>query len=442
MERTTQELKRTLVVYSNKPGSRLNFVLNWLFKENYSIDYKLVHDEAEVKDLPFFISYGTSFPNALSVPDAELLWQTGIAEHHIATGTWNILPTLYAKPGGDYTIVFDIFSAIFFLLSRYEEYYPYKADKHERYPATESVLKKNGWLQRPLIDEWLFMFRQLLQQRAGFEIEMQPFTYQPTYDIDIAYAYLYKGWKRTDGAYLRNLFTGNFNVLRERWLVRDGKIKDPYDSFDWIIDLHKNATTKPIYFILAALNNSKFDRNLLPDNAYMQMVMKKLSKNGEIGLHPSYYSGLEDTFRREKNLVEVIIGHPIRRSRQHYIRVILPDTYRLLLTNRVDTDYSMGYGTHLGFRAGTGRPFNWYDIMNEKEQALRIVPFCFMDTTALFGERLNAAEAFNKLREMATILKATNSRLVTIFHNFSLGTAREWKGWKEAYDSFAKSNQQ
>lgn len=441
MERAQQELKNTLVVYTTKPGPRLEFVLNWLLKENCSVSYQLVHHEDAVKDLPFFISYGKSFPNALSIPDTGLLWQTGIAEHIIATGIWNNIPTIYPKHGGDFSLPFDIFSAIFFLLSRYEEYYPYKPDKHGRYPAVNSVLYKNNWLQRPLIDEWLQALKQLLRQRSGIEIRDSEFVFQPTYDIDIAYSYLNKGWKRTDGGYIKNLLTGNIRAMRERWLVLHNKMQDPYDSFDRIINLHKGKSHKVIYFILAALNNSDFDKNILPDNAYMQILMKKLSKNGDIGLHPSYYSNIDDTLRREKNLVEVIIGKTITESRQHYIKIKLPDTYRQLFANRINTDYSMGYGSHLGFRAGTGRPFYWYDIKNEKQELLRIFPFCFMDTTAFFEEKLSVEDAFNKLREMASKLKVTNSMLITVFHNFSLGTSHEWKGWKEAYESFVTGNQ-
>ena len=114
----------------------------------------------------------------------------------------------------------------------------------------------------------------------------------------------------------------------------------------------------------------------------------------------------------------------------------LPDTYHLLLRNGISDDYSMGYGSHLGFRAGTGASFAWYDLTREETAQLRIHPFCFMDTTAHFEQKLNVHDAFSKLHAMAFALEQAGSTLVTVFHNFSLGTARESKGWRHAYESF------
>jgi len=123
-------------------------------------------------------------------------------------------------------------------------------------------------------------------------------------------------------------------------------------------------------------------------------------------------------------------------SRQHYIKMKIPDTCRLLLRNNITDDYSMGYGSHLGFRAGTGNSFSWYDLENETISPLRIHPFCFMDTTAHYEMRLSASEAFEKLNIMCAILEKTGGTLVTIFHNFTLGTGNEWKGWRQAYEHF------
>jgi hypothetical protein len=59
-----------------------------------------------------------------------------------------------------------------------------------------------------------------------------------------------------------------------------------------------------------------------------------------------------------------------------------------------------------------------------------------MDTTAHFDQKLGAKAAFERLDAMAQKIKACRSRLITVFHNFSLGTDVEWKGWNVAYQSF------
>lgn len=432
-------LPLTITVYSPRNSPRLQYVLRWLFAMQPGIDYLMIYDEDDAAELPFCISYGKVLPNALSIPDAELLWQTGIQQHTIPTGTWNGIPTLYATEG-NYTIPFDLFSATFFMLSRYEEYYEYTPDKHGRYPATDSIVYRNGWLQRPLVDEWLQQLRITLRQHFDIPIQDGMYMYQPTYDIDIAYTYRHKSRQRTMGAYAKDILRGNFQAAKQRTSVLLNKNKqDPYDSFEWMRQLHRAYGYRPIYFVLAALHTTDYDKNILPTHPQMRVLVDALIQEGNVGMHPSYYTDTQhDVWRNEKNTLESLLhtNKKITQSRQHYIKLRLPDTYRFLLSRSILEDYSMGYGTYLGFRAGTGQPFQWYDIEKEQTTLLQVYPFCFMDTTALYEEKMNAPTAFAILRTMQQRLQQTGSTLITVFHNFSLGTAPEWLGWREAYETF------
>jgi hypothetical protein len=425
-----------IVVYSPKSSKRLVYVLDWLINEQLRLDYELIHNEHSLKDLPFFISYGTKFPNSLSIPDATLLWEKGIVDHDPSTGSWNQLPTLFERNTPGYTIHFDLFSALFFLLSRYEEYYPHTPDAHDRYPATESILYKHKWLQRPLADEWVQALRVLIQEQFRINLPAVSFSYLPSYDIDIAWSYKYKGFMRTAGAQARDVWARNKTVYKERMAVITNRKQDPYDSYDWMKQLHANNNTRPIYFILSSLNTTPYDKNILPSHPKMQQLVRDISEYAEIGLHPSYYSDKDKTLLKEKETLENITQKTISISRQHYIKMKVPDTCLLLLRSGISQDYSMGYGSHLGFRAGTGQSFFWYNLRNEFTTPLRLHPFCFMDTTAMFEEKLSLSDSFDRLRAMTRILQRCNSKLTTIFHNFSLGTAPEWLWWKGAYKEF------
>ncbi|MES2703399.1 MAG: polysaccharide deacetylase family protein [Bacteroidota bacterium] len=424
-----------ILVYCSAKSSRLEYVLDWVLRERLQLSYTITHNEAEANRAPFVIAYGKALPKAVSIPDTGLLWQTGTAGLAPEAGTWLNSPTLFTTQKKTFSLPFDLFSAIFYLLSRYEEYYAYKPDKHGRYPAKSSILYKRGWLQRPLIDEWICELRKLLL-REGMAVPPMPFVYQPTYDIDIAYSHLYKGLGRIAGAYLRALLKLDLKQITERTDVLKRKQKDPYDSFRWLRQLHDEYDFKPTYFVLTALRTTAFDKNIHPEHPAMTRVIRNLAKEGNIGIHPSYYSGTGTAMLDEYRLLERIAGSDINISRQHFIRIQLPDTYRGLLVNGIQEDYSMGYGSHLGFRAGTGSSFLWYDLQKEAATKLRVHPFCFMDTTAHYEQKLNVNEAFDKLNTMAQLLEQTGSTLITVFHNFSLGTAREWKGWRHAYESF------
>jgi hypothetical protein len=426
----------TIVVYSTERSNRLKYTLDWLLKERLQLDYTLTHNEQDTTHLPFFISYGKHLPNSISIPAATLLWEQGTQTHHVKAGTWNELPTLFEGHGEGYSLPFDMLSAIFFLITRYEEYYDYTPDKHGRYPPSHSILHRHGWLLRPVVDEWVTAFRKQLQAGMGVNIPGTPFLFQPSYDIDMAYSHLHKGVGRIMGAYMRALLKGDVRQISERTQVLKNKQKDPYDSFRWLRQLHKQYDCKPLYFVLSAFKTSAFDKNIHPEHPAMMRVIKNLVKDGAIGIHPSYYSEQDDRMGKEKKVLEHISARKIHISRQHYIRYKMPDTFQLLLKNGITEDYSMGYGAQLGFRAGTGNSFYWYDLSKEEITPLRIHPFCFMDTTAHYEGKMSASDAFDKLRTMTKLLEKTGSTLITVFHNFSLGTSNEWKGWRAAYEHF------
>ena len=422
---------KTLLIYSPQTSPRLKYVFDWLFTEQLGLNYIITRDAfAEAQ-----ICYGTSVPNALCIPDACLLWQQGTTQQTFATGTWNFMPTLYHNAPEGFHLPFDIFSSLFFLLSRYEEYYPFTADKHGRYPASDSAMFHLG-LERPIIDEWVTAFAEMLQ-KFKLPLKQKEFSFIPTYDIDIAWSYKHKGVQRNIGGLVKDIWKGKLHDINARLSALAGIAQDPYDSFDWMSALHRQYRLSPIYFMLVAQQTGSFDKNIDPAHSAMQVLIKDLSAKAIIGIHPSYNSVSDNSLiAAEKNLLANTTGKKIDKSRQHYIKFDLPGTYRALIKNNITDDYSMGYATHLGFRAGTGSSFLWYDLEEETTTQLRIHPFCFMDTTARFDMQLSVEESFKRLAQMTIVLQRTNSTLITIFHNFSLGTGTEWNGWKNAYGNF------
>lgn len=424
-------MSNPVVIYSPQSSTRLLYILDWVFNIRMGIEYKLTHQREE----KIYLSYGEIIAGAVYIPDAQLLWQKGINQHTVNTGNWNNTPTLYASANGD--IQFDIFSAIFFLITRYEEYYSYTPDKHERYPHTDSILYKNNWLERPIVDEWIEALRRLLNEKCGFDINSKSFSFLPTYDIDIAWSYKHKGIVRNAGGLLKDISNLKLSAVAKRLSVNIINGEDPYFAFPFMYSLHNMYKYKPLFFVLAALKTDTYDKNINPNHKAMQKLIRSFAEQGTVGIHPSYNSGKNNQlFKDEKAVLEKAIDKGINFSRQHFIRLFLPHTYRQLITYGITDDYSMGYGTHIGFRAGTGSSFFWYDIDNEKQTDLKIHPFCFMDSTAHYDMKLSASEAFSRLEKMELFLHGTNSRLITVFHNFSLGTDKEWNGWRELYTKY------
>lgn len=423
---------------------RLAYVAGWL-EAVWGIPVTTFQSGSEAAQAPGpCIAYGAAaHPDAvLHIPDEGLLWRTGYDQAMSLPSAEAALKAGFAIASGSGANApagsFDVFSHLFYHLARYEEYGAAARDVHGRYPATESVFYRAGLLRTPVLDEWLFTLKAALV--AHFSFPETRFEFQPTYDIDAAWALRHKGFVRVAGQLLREAARGRVGqaAARAALLLRRGK--DPHDAYDFLEALHTApGASRPRFFFLAATRRTGFDKNISLKNPAMRSLIQRLARIGGIGLHPSYYATGEATFLQEKKSLEAAAGVArITHSRQHFMRLRIPDTYRMLIAHGIADDWTMGYGSHLGFRAGTGRSFLWYDLEREQITGLRVHPFCFMDSTAHYYEKLAASAAFAELRSMETALRRCESRLVTVFHNYSLGSDAEWAGWREAYERFAK----
>lgn len=428
---------RQVHIYAPFQSPRLTYVLKLIFTHWLKIPYKLTHHWDDLSSEDCCVCYGVPHEKFISIPACGLLQEEKISILHPATGSWEDLPVFFTEETS-YTLPFDLLSAIFYLVSRQEEYYPHAPDHYGRYPAQNSILYQLHCLNRPLADEWLNKFYQLLQLK-GISGNPDSFYYQPTYDIDIAYSYKYKGFFRTTGGFLRDFLRRDFQAMRTRASVIFGKKLDPYDCFERLLAWHQQYELHPRYFILSALQTTAYDKNNDPRHPMMQRLIKRLAQEGTVGMHPSFYAHEERIFQNEKKHLEDTIRHPITQSRQHYIHMTMPTTYQLLLRHDITDDFSMGYGTHNGFRAGTARSFPWYDLSKNAETNLWVHPFCFMDATAKYYEKLSPSEAGRVLDQYYSLSKSLGIPMITVFHNFSLGTDNAWKGWNEMYSQFLEN---
>lgn len=406
-------------------------MLDWIFGSVFRVPYVFT---PKAEDLNGYEASCVNYSHqplkaSLQIIPMGLLEEKGISAQEPEVTTWQGLPVFYHSGSGD--IPFDLFSAAFFLLSRYEEYLPYEPDLFGRFPHAESLACKEGFLHRPLVDEWLMALREAL----GHEVLPMPlFRYLPTYDIDIAYSYRGKGWLRNIGGLCSDLLKGGFRRVYERLAVLRGSRKDPYDAYAWLDELHRMHNLDPLYFFLLGTKRTALDRNLPPEGKAMQMLIAQLSARYSVGLHPSVRScGSEEVVREEMGYLP-----GVTRSRQHYIRFTLPETYRLLERIGICEDYSMGYGSSNGFRASSSHPFLWYDLDEDRVSALMLHPFCYMECNSFFEQDLSSTEAKAEMNELLQRVRAVGGQMITVWHNFSLGAETMWAGWKEVYGDFLR----
>lgn len=365
-----------------------------------------------------------------------LLFEEDIRQQRIPIAGTDAGAILYPTSSGDFP--FDILSAAFYLLSRYEEYLSDTPDRYGRFDPMESIAFRTGFLQIPLVNTWLEQMKEALAGRfPQLHFVSRSFQFVPTYDIDMAYSYLHKGLVRNAGGLCRSLLRGEMAAAKERIAVLRGKQPDPFDAFEWLHALHSRLSLQPIYFFLVAQRKGLYDKNISPMQPVMQQLIRSHRERYTIGVHPSWASGDQASLlSEEKSLLESITGDTVVNSRQHYLRMRLPLTCRQLIDNGITDDFSMGYGNMNGFRASVATPFRWYDLEKEKATALRVHPFCFMDATAYYHQQLSPAQAFDALLYFFKINKQVNGSMISIWHNSFLGPDPQMAAWKKTYERF------
>lgn len=367
--------------------------------------------------------------DTFTIKNHPLLFEKNTRSHPIDCFETNGYKAFFKITDSD--IDFDIFAASFYLLSRYEEYLPHEKDMYGRYAHENSVAFKEGFLNRPLVNIWIATFALALKQKfPSLVIKTPVFNFIPTYDIDIAWSYRNKGLLRNIGGFLKKPSLNRLSVLA-------GLKKDPYDCYDFLKDLHAEHRLIPVYFFLVATSRSEYDKNVSPYNHSMWQLMKQHAKKYFVGLHPSWKSNEKHSLlAKEKKILETAGNITVTASRQHYIKLTIPETYERLIENNITDEFSMGYGSINGFRASVASPFYWYNLNTEKITALRVHPFCFMDANSFYEQKQNATDSLNELLKYYNECKNVNGQFISIFHNNFLGTDPLFAGWRELYVNF------
>lgn len=431
-----------IILYSNKLSPRLSYVIDF-FSRQISDDIIIITSDKTtyISADAVKINYSSASVtvNEFRIEPHGLLFQKDIQQQNIDCFHWTDLKAFF-KTNGD--IPFDIFAASFYLLSRYEEYLPNKKDMYGRYAHENSLAYEEEFLHLPVINLWIKEFAKLLKQKFPFfTIHHSPFTFLPTYDIDIAYAYKCKSTATKVGGAIREVFSFKWNDLMERLKVMSGSDADPFDTYAWLEVLHRKHGLQPCYFFLLAEQRRGYDKNISPHTQGMQQLIKAVARNYDTGIHPSWQSGDDvNLLRKEIALLQSIIMKPVTKSRQHYIRMTLPDTYRLLIESGIREDHSMGYGSINGFRASVATFFYWYDLSKEEQTSLCIRPFCYMEANSFFEQHYTAEQAAEELQQFHDVVKSVNGELITIFHNHFITEQKQWSPWRNMYAAFIAEN--
>jgi hypothetical protein len=219
---------------------------------------------------------------ALHIVPNGLLFKKGVREYDITMNTWDGVKTFFATKGGD--IPFDIFSASFYLLSRYEEYLPIKEnfDSKGCFISEKSLAYKEGFLETPLVDVWALKLEEKLKSlfpNYTSSIDRR-FRFLPIISVNTPYRY------RTYSV-LGNVLRLGKKVLERDWSELKKQLRvllridqDPYCNVEKIVELHNRNSLRPLFAF--RISNKKWYKR--PVYFAYSTYKKVLCRNYQIAL--------------------------------------------------------------------------------------------------------------------------------------------------------------
>jgi len=141
-----------IILLSPAINARMKYITRFI-SGRLGCHINLIHSDQLNKDyLPlnaFVVNYGTNLPEgSFNIFSDGLMFKKGIDKQD--TGHFRQEGQMYLFPAPvEFDLPFDLFSACFFLLSRYEEYLPFEPDGYGRFEADQSLAFRIGFLEEP-----------------------------------------------------------------------------------------------------------------------------------------------------------------------------------------------------------------------------------------------------------------------------------------------------
>jgi len=429
-----------ILILTDKKSNRLSYTLDFIFKRVLGVEFEIkAYDKGFTANIPS-IYYGKEIMplsnHCIRMFNSGLLFQSDIKDQNIQCSK---MPSgalgFFQHEGDNFDYEIDIFSLVFYLISRYEEYLTANADRYGRYEASQSLAFKNNFLEIPLVDIWIEVLKDKIKLFCPESLPLTPkFQVNPTVDIDQVWAYNHRGFRMIGGV-LKDIFLFRTSLLMDRFTYFGDDKNDPFFTFQYLDSMFDKFKKTPKYFVLFAAKPNRLDINHSIKNNHFLKFIKAFSLDHQIGIHPSIQSHADlNVLKNEKKNLENVLKKNISNSRQHYIKFSLPETYRSLIEIGIKADYSMGYPDHIGYRAGTGHSFLWYDLLKEETTTIEIHPFEIMEVTLKKYMQLNPQQSIVKLKSMLDIAKTYNVPITFIWHNSSFSPQFGWSGWEKVFE--------
>jgi hypothetical protein len=430
-----------LLIYVPQVTPRIEYIFRLFFGELIQTQFSLTSNRSvwEQHTGPRLNYSRQRFGNEVFIHAHNLLFEQGIKRQNVAVRKKAASVEIFAHEAPA-DLSFDPMAAAFYLVTRYEEYLSFTADAYGRFPDTENLLVKENIHEKPVVNQMAAAVKNLLEEKfPTLVFSKSPFQFELTYDIDFAFAFRGKGFLRTIGGYAKSLLQLKWSEAVLRNAVLRNHHTDPYDTFEFQSGLHEKFNLHPIYFFLLG-DYSRLDKNIWWKSEVLQALIRRISTRNETGIHSSFASNdFPEKIPMEIGRLENLTGKKVFRNRQHFLKLKFPQTYHSLLANGITEDFTLGFSSLAGFRAGLASPFFWFDLKNEISTSLRLFPVAAMDATFRYYQHLSPGETASKIMALAREVKKVGGYFQLLAHNDLLQARGVWKEWPQHFEQLLKN---
>lgn len=449
-----------MTVHIEVPATRIperDYVIGVLIGDMLGLPWTLKKSDGEVARITLEGQPGEiDLPDTLlSTPDKD--WLTQVTMPRYPSPIWDtaelgrkitltapIVPIIYGderprirRSALCLRLPIDIFGSAFFMLSRYEEMVTVDRDKHDRFPATASVAYREGFLDRPIVDEYVEILWAAMQSLWP-ELNRQSLDSRTLVTCDVDSAICFRGESREVVRCVgEDLLKRRSPRLATRsvwsaWRVGRGDLSaDPdWNGLEWIMESNERAGNRVAFYFIPEITHTRNDTPITLDDPRTRKLLRTIHERGhEIGIHPGY-----DTYRNRGKLNasamamrRVLDEEGIHQSeiggRQHYLRWETPTTARLWEENDLSYDTTLSYADHPGFRCGTCREYPLFDLKRRKTLNLRERPLVLMECSVIARRYLGLGysdEALSRMIRYRDTCHQFGGNFTLLWHNSHL----------------------
>ncbi|WP_032116124.1 polysaccharide deacetylase family protein [Candidatus Arsenophonus nilaparvatae] len=351
-----------------------------------------------------------------------------------APGVSGLQNPLIRDHSGNIEIYYDILGLVYWMLNRVEEIGRTDLDSHGRFPAINCHAYKNNYLERPIIDEWLYILSQVIKRIwPQLELKKQQFSIKVSHDVDRPSRYGFASLKKLPRLIAGDMIKRNdfMSIIKSPIIYLSGKNKlhpmDIFNTFDWIMDVSEKHNLKSAFYFICGHTDPVYDADYKPEDTAIRKLLRQIHARGhEIGLHPSYNTYLQpqliaQEFNRLRNLCdEEGIQQAEWGGRMHYLRWQQPITLQAWNDAKLSYDSTLGYADRAGFRCGTCYEYPAFNPITKRILDIRIRPLIVMECSVISIANMGlkiGTESTDKILQLKENCRSVGGCFTLLWHN-------------------------